>query len=505
LDDLAFEEGTGAMIITLLRTKQNTAGLTSPKAVFVHRTNWMICPFHALACYLITNHPNENEFLFSTIQNCQGPSSYVNQFLNQFSKEIRLSQLLLTSHSNRRGPTTEANAHPGISVQWLVERGDWTLDSISTMFEYITGTSKTDRAVGRALSGWANVFSGGKPPKIELIPNVKDRSLFQMMAHQLIPHKIQSEMKEVLFATFMMHLQQFEIEYPFSIAVQRITVKAKELNISSELLYSTADDLHSSFNQLNLKDVALDELPGSLTSELEHLKQVTHDSVLHQQEAMLKCNQQLFCLQSDFNDVKASIANLTSLVQRLVNTLPAQSVDIQTTIVSEIVDVSPPVVQSEILSPENIEIPRILNSLQSVTISKGLCEYFIQNLERFALIQLQRKQMDKLVILRQSFERCKKLCSTETMDLEAYVACRPPVIASDEYTEWLQGMTEKANKVQKAVLCVLNSAKKRDREVDQGPNVEGIVAVSPPKRFRKLTGNISAAVRHMKAYLNEDE
>jgi hypothetical protein len=38
-------------------------------------------------------------------------------------------------------------------VHWIIGRGDWILDSISTFFEYVGFSSAIDRKVARAIAG----------------------------------------------------------------------------------------------------------------------------------------------------------------------------------------------------------------------------------------------------------------------------------------------------------------------------------------------------------------
>lgn len=66
----------------------------------------------------------------------------------------------LTSQSSRSGAATYANEHGEMQTQWIIPRGGWTLDGVQTIFNYVSGTSKTDAKVGRALSGWPSTDKG---------------------------------------------------------------------------------------------------------------------------------------------------------------------------------------------------------------------------------------------------------------------------------------------------------------------------------------------------------
>ena len=45
----------------------------------------------------------------------------------------------LSSHSVRAGSVSYANEHAQLLLQWIVQRGGWALDSLQTIFNYITG------------------------------------------------------------------------------------------------------------------------------------------------------------------------------------------------------------------------------------------------------------------------------------------------------------------------------------------------------------------------------
>jgi hypothetical protein len=91
----------------------------------------------------------------------------------------------LTSQSSRSGSATFANEHREMQTQWILPRGGWTLDGVQTIFNYVSGTGKTDARVGRALSGWPSIQDGGVSPTIECIPEA-DRAMFRSYAVTLM-------------------------------------------------------------------------------------------------------------------------------------------------------------------------------------------------------------------------------------------------------------------------------------------------------------------------------
>ena len=66
----------------------------------------------------------------------------------------------------RYGSANFLDSNPGILTTWIAERGGWLLESINKVFYFITGQSKTDKKVARALSEWPNVDERGICPNI---------------------------------------------------------------------------------------------------------------------------------------------------------------------------------------------------------------------------------------------------------------------------------------------------------------------------------------------------
>lgn len=155
------------MEILLVRAKTRN---TQTLRVFMHRSSWAMCPFHALGTMIIVR-PDPSEHLFQPIA-LSGEAVYVNRLLNHLfhswgddeSLNKPAAFELYSSHAQRHGSAEACNEHPDIQTQWLVQRGAWSLDSIQTVFNYIAGTAKSDARVGRALAGWPSVDSGGMCP-----------------------------------------------------------------------------------------------------------------------------------------------------------------------------------------------------------------------------------------------------------------------------------------------------------------------------------------------------
>jgi hypothetical protein len=131
-----------------------------------------------------------------------GAGAYLNSILKRFG---RLFNLDLTSHSARHSAVDEATEHWMILIHWVIMRGDWVLDSISTFFEYASFSSKSDRKVARALSGFAMVDRGGFPADIEAIKDISVRAKVANLAKTIFAAPVPESLQLPLLATLLMH------------------------------------------------------------------------------------------------------------------------------------------------------------------------------------------------------------------------------------------------------------------------------------------------------------
>ena len=148
--------------------------------MFLHVSEWVVCPFHSLASLLALSTPSGKLF---DVPN-QSMASHVNNVLHSLQAEweeyrethdcSELDKMLtenLTSHSARSGSATFLNCHPRLLLQWLILRGGWSMSGAMTVFAYIcgeycilcahvvcnlvdSGTFDSDAPVGRACFEW---------------------------------------------------------------------------------------------------------------------------------------------------------------------------------------------------------------------------------------------------------------------------------------------------------------------------------------------------------------
>lgn len=202
----------GELFVTFTRLKTSTLQGVS---MYNHRSDWMLCPIHALAVAIITdpmpsalvfNMFSQNEIAPALMVNtttsrvgavsqleasaagvvddeAENENLYINassnvrkrpsaaQFINfrlraleqqymdnpeAVARSLGFVPLTagLQSHSMRRGAAQWVSACYKIAVQWLCSRGMWMMDSLSKAFAYIGTTLKEDQKVAKRLSDW---------------------------------------------------------------------------------------------------------------------------------------------------------------------------------------------------------------------------------------------------------------------------------------------------------------------------------------------------------------
>jgi hypothetical protein len=165
------------MVLNLYRAKTNG---TQQLNVFLHHHNWTICPMHALGSMIAVNKKASHRVFPGVVK--KNESKHVNKVLKGLYEEwvlqggleknngVPLGEapdspfMLYTSHAQRHGSAESSNEHPDIQTQWIIPRGAWTLDQIQTLFNYIAGTAKSDKYLGRVLAGWPSATAGGFCP-----------------------------------------------------------------------------------------------------------------------------------------------------------------------------------------------------------------------------------------------------------------------------------------------------------------------------------------------------
>jgi hypothetical protein len=121
-----------------------------------------------------------------------GLHAYVNRVLQKWSVQCATAGLDLTkglsSHSFRRGAAQNANGNCLISTPWILDRGGWSMTSISKAFNYIVSTTQEDQQVGKSLAGWGTEAEACLPI-LEAFDAVVAKKIGQCRSPCLLPHR----------------------------------------------------------------------------------------------------------------------------------------------------------------------------------------------------------------------------------------------------------------------------------------------------------------------------
>jgi hypothetical protein len=150
-----------------MRSKGKGQGRIQNLAMFPNVNTYSDCPLfniaaHAFTTSTIEDFGKDGEALSPRIftgnnGNKSGIAAYANAILKPFCEKFGL---LVTSHSFRHTSVDIASEHFMVQMLWVIMRGDWSMDSLNTFFEYLAFSSKNDRKVARALAGWSDVNRG---------------------------------------------------------------------------------------------------------------------------------------------------------------------------------------------------------------------------------------------------------------------------------------------------------------------------------------------------------
>jgi hypothetical protein len=167
-----------AMQITMLRTKTMTI---ESLLVYPHISKWILCPFHALACLLVTMNRPELRLFSGHGHDTESDVQHVNRILKSIYEAWMRSEKSgippdfskYSSHAFRRGATNYGNEHPLMQTAWLLFQGGWSLDKVQTLFNYLTGSHKIASRAGLAMAGWQSLQGCGfSPGTIHTMNNV---------------------------------------------------------------------------------------------------------------------------------------------------------------------------------------------------------------------------------------------------------------------------------------------------------------------------------------------
>ncbi len=194
----------------------------------------------SIACQSTRNEANE-----STAKNRASPGihAYVNRLLSRvvaccMQNGDSLTKGL-TSHSFRRGAAQNANGDAKLSPQWILDRGGWSLSSLSKGFAYITNTTKEDQKVGKSLTGWDHDqsaklpnYSGFDPVVLKRVITLQNQLFRHVKDTTDEDHSLRSDVIEVFTACVVMNFSQMMALNEDGPFVQHFKNKMRESDLS---------------------------------------------------------------------------------------------------------------------------------------------------------------------------------------------------------------------------------------------------------------------------------
>jgi hypothetical protein len=157
------------MVFKMLRGK---TGVLEDLLVYPHRNNWIVCPFHSLACLLVVLKRDEGRLFTDNEDSSTGEAQHVNRVLKSIYEAWKQSSdkegvdglKKYVTHEIRHGSASHCNEHPLMQTAWLLFQGGWALDKVQTLFNYLAGSVKIASKAGLAMSSWEALESCGFCP-----------------------------------------------------------------------------------------------------------------------------------------------------------------------------------------------------------------------------------------------------------------------------------------------------------------------------------------------------
>ena len=126
--------------------------------------------------------------------------------------------------------------------------GGWTLDIMQTIFNYIVGSDKCDKRVGRIESGWSNVDDGGVCPGIESFPIHEQESFNSFSLHLLGSASIDTETRQAFACVLLLHFEELKAGYPDHRLIRKMNICASQCNLVEGKLSEWAINVKAMFD-----------------------------------------------------------------------------------------------------------------------------------------------------------------------------------------------------------------------------------------------------------------
>jgi hypothetical protein len=227
-----------------------------------------------------------------------GIHAYVNRVLQKWTKISCAQDSSLTkglmSHSFRRGAGQNANGDCTISTQWILDRGGWSLTSVSKAFNYIVSTTHEDQRVAKLLSGLGTEASP-RLPSLGVFDAAVGRTIQQvqklLFAQSFgFPDKLnlRDDVLEGVTAVIILHFHDARKLAPSAPYISRVQRAIAQVGVSEDEVRAWALAIHTDLlepKQKNHTDAPPSPPRSSIESDL--LRKQTE--IIEQQTKMISC------------------------------------------------------------------------------------------------------------------------------------------------------------------------------------------------------------------------
>ena len=133
----------------------------SQLSFFASNLSWQLDIFHCIGAWNAAYGDSSNKAY--PLLHEGGVAGYVNCVLKNLLEGEEYENVSLTGYSLQRGGASTAAQNEHLTIHQIIQRGGWSIDAVSTIFEYICGTTYSDHKVAKVLAGWENPSCGGFP------------------------------------------------------------------------------------------------------------------------------------------------------------------------------------------------------------------------------------------------------------------------------------------------------------------------------------------------------
>ena len=247
--------------------------------------------------------------------------------LTTISKVPGLSQYSdYISTSLRRGSVSTIANSKNVNILDALERGGWDMRGMSTGFEYIVYSERSQARSARILSGWPDVYSGAFAPSLNCIisgntkiENCIDRLAVDLFEKVGLYHLVEDghrEFRLTLLASLLLYWAKMKNEYREAYINGQLA-RAMHIHSLDKYIDEWSHIVAVDWAQRNIEWLSLEftESVGLRSSELRVSLEsfLSHVDVLKAENAALRYSVQ--ALQSNTSEIMKQLTLILSLLQ----------------------------------------------------------------------------------------------------------------------------------------------------------------------------------------------